>query len=86
MDPETRDMIEGTLELVRENNRMLRKVRGVQQREMIYRTVKIFVMVGIALGLFYFLQPFINQVTGFYSWIFGAQGSSMPGALENFGN
>jgi hypothetical protein len=72
MDPETREMIETTLELARENNKMLRKVRGVQQREMIWRIVKTAVILGLALGLFYFLEPVINQIIGVYSSIFGS--------------
>lgn len=85
MDPETREMIETTLELARENNKMLRKVRGVQQREMVWRVAKTIVIVGVALGVFYFLEPLVNQIISTYSSIFGSASSSRE-VFQNFAN
>jgi hypothetical protein len=90
MDPETREMVESTLELARENNKMLRKVRQHQQRAAVWQTLKILVAIGIAFGLFYYLQPYIDKMMQLYSSIFGAgdnlNNGSVEGLLENFSN
>lgn len=73
MDPESKRLLEETLELTQENNKMLHKVRSVQQWATFWSLLKVFLIVGIALGSFYFLQPYIDQLMSIYS-----------GALEIF--
>ena len=61
MESENKEMIE----LIRENNKMLHKVRGVQKRQAIFSVLKIVIIVGIAVGGYYFLQPFVGQIQKF---------------------
>jgi len=67
MDPESKQLLQNTLALAEENNKLLHKIRGVQRRETIWNTVKILVIVAIALGSFYYIEPYLNKVMDLYS-------------------
>ncbi len=69
MDPETKKLLEEVLELGRDNNKMLKKVRGVQKREAVWGALKMVLIIGIAFGSFYFLQPYVDQLMSMYSSI-----------------
>ena len=73
MDPESKKLLEKTLSLTEENNKMLRKVRSVQKRHFFWAIFKLFIIVGIAFGLFYFLEPFVNRITNVFSQISGTK-------------
>lgn len=73
MDPESKKLLEETYQLVKDNNEMLHKVRTVQKWATFWHTLKVLVIVGVALGAFYFLQPYIDGVVNFYSSISGAK-------------
>ncbi|OGJ03144.1 hypothetical protein A3G06_01660 [Candidatus Nomurabacteria bacterium RIFCSPLOWO2_12_FULL_46_14] len=81
MDPEDRKLLEETLELTKENNQMLRKVRGVQKRAAIWNIVKVVLIVGIAYGSFYYLEPYVDKIMSLYSSIFSAEGQLKPGSI-----
>ena len=73
MDLEPKELLQKTLELAEENNKMLHKIRGVQTREFIWRTLKIIIIIGIALGSFYFIEPYLNKIVDVYNSISGIQ-------------
>ncbi len=57
---ETREMLKKTLELEEENHKMLKRM---ERRDRWARIFKIFywlIIVGTALGAYYFLQPYIK--------------------------
>lgn len=83
MDHETREMLEHTLELARENNKMLRQVGGVQKREAIWRTLKALIAIALAFGLFYYVQPYVDKVMQFYSSILGVGNSIQGGSIDS---
>jgi hypothetical protein len=90
MDPESKRLIEETLRLAEENNKMLRKVRNVQKWDAFWRSLKIIFIVAVALGALYFLEPYINKVVDLYNSISGAAGKvndatgSFQDLLKNF--
>ena len=47
------------MEMVENNNKMLRQIRGVQQRGWWIGFLKWIVLIVLAIGAFYFIQPFI---------------------------
>jgi len=73
MDSESRNLLEKTLSLTEENNKMLHKIRGVQKREITWRTLKIIIIVGITFGAFYFLEPYVNKIVNLYNSISGTE-------------
>lgn len=62
MDPELTKLIRETFRLSKENNEMLRKVRGVQKRDALFSLFKWLMIIAIGVGSFYFLQPYIDLV------------------------
>ena len=61
-------MLEETLELSRENNKMLRKVRRAAFWGLLFRIVWISVLVGLPiLFYYYFLEPFFGDLGQQYS-------------------
>ncbi len=72
-DLESKQLLKHVLELTEENNRILHKVRGVQRRGAVWRALKYLVIVTVALGSFYFLEPYINQVKNAYNSIMSVQ-------------
>jgi len=77
MDPELKKLTEVNMELLKENNRMLKKMRRTQKRSTFFKFLYWLVIIGIALGGFYFLQPYFQQVKVLYEQI-------VPG-LQNIG-
>lgn len=71
MDPESKRLLEETLALTKENNNILHKVRSVQKWATFWLYLKIFIIVGVALGVFYYIEPYVNKVTDLYSSISG---------------
>ena len=69
MDPEAKELLQNTLLLTEENNKILHQIRGVQKREAIWRVLKILVIVGIAFGSFYFLEPYLDKVMSMYDGV-----------------
>lgn len=78
MDSESKKLLEETFELAKENNEMLHKVRRNQKWATWFHALKVLVIIGIALGAFYFLQPYIDGVVNFYSSISGKNTEKEP--------
>lgn len=61
MDPEDKKLLEKVYELAEENNEMLRKVRTVQKRQYLFQIIRWTLIIGISIGAFYFLQPYVDN-------------------------
>jgi uncharacterized membrane protein len=66
MDPEVKKMMEENLALARENNTILKGIRGAQRRAMIYRFLYWILILGITFGAYYFVQPYVDSLLGYY--------------------
>lgn len=64
MTPEERSLLERTHEIVEENNKMLRSIKRSGRISMILRILYWAVIVGVSVGAFYFIQPYIDYITG----------------------
>lgn len=73
MDPESKKLLEETFRFAQENNNMLRRVRSVQKWANLWSLLKVLLIIGIALGSFYFLEPFVNKFIGIWNNISGSQ-------------
>ncbi len=58
---EIKSILANTLTLTEENNQMLKAMRRAQKLATFMRVVYWLIVIGIAIGAFYFLQPFIDQ-------------------------
>lgn len=90
MDPESKKLLEETFALAQENNKMLHKVRSVQKWTAFWSWLKIILIIGITLGSFYFLEPYLNKMKDLYNSISGTEqklnnsGSSFQDLLKKF--
>ena len=73
MDSESRQLLQNTLALAEENNKMLHKIRGVQKRGTLWQVLKLIVIIGIALGSFYYIEPYLNKIIDLYNSVSGMQ-------------
>ena len=54
-------LIKETLELSRENNKILRKIQGSMRWGRFFKFAYWLIIIGSAAGAYYFLQPFIES-------------------------
>ncbi|MFA5931967.1 MAG: hypothetical protein WC793_01145 [Candidatus Paceibacterota bacterium] len=73
MDPESKKLLEDTYALAEENNKMLHKIRNVQKWATFWSGLKVLIVIGIALGSFYFLEPYMNKAISLWDSISGTQ-------------
>lgn len=71
MEQEEKEILKETLELTKENNKMLKKVRGVQKFQAFWSILKILVIVGVAFGVFIYLEPYFEKVMKTFNEISG---------------
>jgi hypothetical protein len=78
MENEERRLLEETAALTKENNALIKKMH----RSMVLgRTIKIIywvIIIGVAVGAFYFVQPYVDQLQDVYG--------GFRGALQDFQN
>jgi hypothetical protein len=73
VDPESKKILEKTLALEQENNGLLHKIRSIQKWGTWWSGFKILLIIGIAFGSFYFLEPFVNKFISIWNNISGSQ-------------
>jgi len=65
MDPESKQLLQDTYNLADQNNKMLRSIRRAQKVSSFLRFMYWIIIIGIGVGSFYFLQPYVNQIQKF---------------------
>jgi hypothetical protein len=73
MDPESKQLLQNTLALAEENNKMLHKIRGVQKRGTFWQILKFIIIIAIAFGSFYYIEPYLNKIMALYSSVSGME-------------
>jgi len=66
MDPESRKLLEHISELAEENNKILRSMRRSQRVSSIIRFIYWVFIIGSAVGAYYFIQPYLEQIMSIY--------------------
>jgi hypothetical protein len=62
MDPESKKLLQDTFALAEDNNNMLHKIRRGQKWASFTRMMYWLIIIGISVGSFYYLQPYIDQM------------------------
>ena len=65
MTPEERQMLAQTLQVVEENNKMLHRMRRIQKLASFMSFLRWVVIIGVSIGAFYFLQPYVERMQNF---------------------
>ena len=84
MTPQTDPRNDHLLELVEENNKMLKQMRRGQRLDRFLRILYWLVIIGIAVGSFYYLQPWIEQMMGIYSSVAESMGKAGEVGIPGF--
>ena len=79
-------MLEQTRKLAQENNDLLRSMRRSGRISMIMRLLYWVVIIISSVGAYYFIQPYIDSLTGLYSQAQKSINSvqNVTGSLQNF--
>jgi hypothetical protein len=62
-----------------ENTRMVRSMYRAQKWGRIYRIIYWIVIIGLALGAFYFIQPYLQTLTNVYETVSGRDSTILEG-------
>jgi hypothetical protein len=62
MTPEEKALLESTYTLVKENNDLLRGIRRRARWGVAWRITYWVLIIGVSLGAFYFIQPYVDAV------------------------
>lgn len=69
MNPEEQKMLQEALTLSRENNEILKKLYRTTMWGRAFRVVYWLVIIGVTVGSFYLIQPYVDQLQGAYGQI-----------------
>jgi len=61
MEQDLKELLQANLEISKENNKILRKMRGAQRWAQITRVIYYLIIAGLAVGAFYYIQPYIQK-------------------------
>ncbi len=67
MDQEVKQLLEENLKLSKENNELLLKIRSVQRWSQITRVFYWFLIIGVSIGAFYFIKPYLGNLLNVYT-------------------
>jgi hypothetical protein len=67
MDEETKKLLEETFALAKENNGILHSLRRSMRMARFMSLLYWVFIIGSALGAYYFLQPYVDQLKSIYS-------------------
>lgn len=71
MQPEEKEMLKKTLELAQENNKMLHSIRRGMMWGRVIRILYWVVIIGAAIGIYYYISPYIDSAISAYGNVKG---------------
>lgn len=71
MDFRERELIEKTLELAEENNKMLRRLYRNMKWSRAWRIFYWVIIIGLSVGAYYYIQPYVKGLLDVYGGIEG---------------
>ena len=80
MDPELKELVRQNLELSKETNNLLKKMHNTQRWGRIFRAFYWLIIIGLSLGVFYYLQGPLGQLLGTYKSLLGGVDKIQKGA------
>ena len=85
MSPEERELLNRSVTLAEDNNRMLHSIKRTMFMARIMSVLYWVLIIGVSVGAFYFIQPYLDQLMDTYS---GAKSNldNLGSLLKNFQN
>jgi hypothetical protein len=69
MNPNEKELLQKTYELTEENNKILRGIRRSNRWSTLFRVFYWIVIIGISIGAFIYIQPYVDSVMKAYNSI-----------------
>ena len=69
MNPNERQLLQETHELAQENNKILKGIRRSNRWASFFRTLYWVLVIGISVGAFYYVQPYVDNLLKAYQII-----------------
>jgi hypothetical protein len=66
MEPEDKEILRRVLELSQKNNKMLHSIQRSMFWGKVYRYIYWIIIIGVAIGAYYYLEPYINGILQVY--------------------
>lgn len=66
MNPEERELLTTTYKLTSENNEILHSLRRAQRWQAVWSFIRWALVIGSALGAYYYLQPYLDKLFNLY--------------------
>lgn len=67
MDPESKKLLQDTFNLAQENNELLRSMKRSMRLARVMSILYWVFIIGSAVGAYYLIQPYVDQVMNVYS-------------------
>ncbi len=67
MNPEEKMLLKRAVDLSEDNNQMLNKLVRAMRWGRLVKSIYWIILIGISVGAFYYVQPYINQLLGVYT-------------------
>ncbi len=71
MSPEEKSLLERTYKMAEENNTILKSLRRSARWNTAFKVFYWVIIIGISLGAYYFIQPYLEAVFGLYGQVTG---------------
>lgn len=71
MDPELKEFLKRNLAVSLENNEILKKMRGAQRWARAFSFFYWLIIIGLSVGVYYYLQGPLQQLLGTYKGLLG---------------
>jgi hypothetical protein len=86
MDESTKKLLAESYAIVRENNTLLKKIDRRQRWSSYWRIFMMLLAVASALGVYYYLQPYLDQAINFYNEVEKnvVQFGTVPSQIKSF--
>lgn len=87
MDTDTKALLEESIELSRENNKILKKMQRTLFWGRVFKIAYWMVIIGSMVGAYYFLQPFFDKIIALYNGVIKTfNGSSVINSIPDIGD
>lgn len=67
MMAENQRLLLENLELSRQNSKIIKKIQGHLHQTMIFKTLYWIIIIGMAIGAFYFIRPYVDTIVTTYN-------------------
>lgn len=82
MNPEERSLLEKVYKMTEENNQILHSIRRATRLGLAMRILYWVVIIGLSVGALYFIQPYVDFITGAFNKNTGSSVNT-TGGIQN---